>query len=171
MKSLQESLFDKDLVKKKYDIDPLSIAWDWEFTGNFSYSRGVVNVPWFLYDNLFDQKYIKSHKPQKDIAQAQSHPGVEDKSTLDMITSMAYIIGMWPKDIVPNNKKIVDTITINNAKYFPGLIKSQIKNVELFLRRDKFYGEYDNTERLDITIQFADNEGIVRPMTFTYKLK
>ena len=170
MKSLQESLFDKDLVQKKYDIDPLSIAWDWEFTGDFSYSRGAVNVPWFLYDNLFDQKYIKSHKLPKDVAQAHPYPGVEDKKTLDMITTIAYIVSLWPKDIVPSRKR-VDTITINNAKYFPGLIKSQIKNVDLFLRRDNFYGEYDNTERLDITIQFADERSIVYPITFTYKLK
>lgn len=121
MKTLIESLFDKDLTEKEYEINPLSIAYDWELfdatNGSYEVSKGLA----FIF-KAFDPEYIKQHGPSaKEIkSYYNSHHTFGKFAPADFakILKMAYVIGTWSKELVPKKIGWLDSITVQTGSAF-----------------------------------------------------
>jgi hypothetical protein len=162
MKTLQESLFDDDLVAKEIKRIPGTLGYDWEYDGAISYNRTVDIASVF---KIFDKNYMKKHPPTAE----ELFYGIElwydnfEKERQKKYNRMAKVMELWTVediiDLLPKYRwGVVDDIHAHINSY-PG-IKDDASATALF--------KFSSSERkLEITV--ANTTPVTREITFYFK--
>lgn len=161
MKTLQESLFDDDLVSKEIKRVPGTLGYDWEYDDAISYNREVDPTGVF---KIFDKNYMKKHPPTKEELFHGLKPWYDkfEEERQMKYNRMAKVMELWVvKDIIDLLPKyshgVVDDISTNIISY-PG-IKDDASATALFrLSSDK--------KKLEITV--ANTTPVTREITFYF---
>ena len=161
MKSLQESLFDDDLVSKEIKRIPGTLGYDWEYEDAISSNR-VVDLAGVF--KIFDKNYMKKHPPTKEELFHGLEPWYDkfEKERQKKYNRMAKVMELWTVediiDLLPKyNSGVVDDIHAHISSY-PG-IKDDASATALFrLWSDK--------KKLEITV--ANTTPVTREITFYF---
>ena len=155
MKSLQESLFDDDLVAKKLERDPGTIAWEWNLSSASPYYQTDAKSVF----KMFDKSYMKEHLPTEE----ELMKGVEyyyNKFEVDSCKKcnrIAKVVSTWKMDDVINYAKShkKEHININFQSYkemFPGLNNDANATITVFMTNSVF----TKKEELEIIVRNND---------------
>ena len=161
MKTLQESLFDDDLVSKEIRGIPGTLGYDWEYENAISYNRTVDLAGVF---KIFDKNYMKKHPPTKEELFHGLEPWHDkfEEERQKKYNRMAKVMELWTVediiDLLPNYKYGVVVDIHAHIGSYPG-IKDDASATALF-RFDS------NKKRLEITI--ATTTPVTREITFYF---
>ncbi len=161
MKTLQESLFDDDLVSKEIKRIPGTLGYDWEYDGAISYNRAVDLAGVF---KIFDKDYMKKHAPTKEELFHGLEPWYDkfDEERQKKYNRMAKVMELWTVediiDLLPKySHGVVDDIHAH-ISFYPG-IKDDASATALFQLSS-------NREKLNITV--ANTTPVTREITFCF---
>lgn len=159
MKTLVESLFDNDLAEKEYEIDPRSIAYEWEYMWATAYNLTDTEK---IY-KIFDKQYLKKCRGTKQQFQEyldNSNSGMFiDHSRRLKQYNMARVIGTWSNKLIPNGSKVLVATPIQDSELIYGIKKEVEKDVYIkFEIRDggltvDVNAEFDN-KQINILFSF-----------------
>ena len=165
MKTLQESLFDDDLVSKEIKRVPGTLGYDWEYDGAITISRSVDLDGVF---KIFDKNYMKKHPPTVEELFYGLQPWYDDfeKERQKKYNRMAKVMELWMVDDIIDllhshgvySHGVVDDISAHISSY-PG-IKDKASATALF----KFSS---SGRKLEITV--TNTTPVTREITFYFK--
>ena len=152
MKTLQESLFDKDLVQKEYKINPTTLGYKWEYRSILNASLTDFNV---IY-KFFDKDYIKKCKPTEEQIddhlertygiRVQKFPYIrKDADMLIKKLKIGRVIETWSNtldsDDFPQGYDPEVHSNIDNQNILPGIKPEKYRDMFVTARRKVVNGE------------------------------